>query len=44
MPSYVETSDLQWFDINSLPDNINPPVKEAIAGCVNIIKLRRDKL
>lgn len=22
-----ETTDLQWFDINSLPENISPPVK-----------------
>lgn len=36
-----ETSDLQWFDINSLPSNINPPVKEALANCVNRIKLRQ---
>ncbi|MCL2227343.1 MAG: NUDIX hydrolase [Oscillospiraceae bacterium] len=35
-----ETTDLRWFDIDSLPDNLSPPVKPALAKCVEILKDR----
>ena len=33
-----ETIDLQWFDIDSLPSNISPPVIEPLKYCVNYLK------
>jgi len=38
-----ETTDLQWFDINSLPENISPPVVEPLKHCVNMLKCRFSK-
>jgi len=35
-----ETVDLQWFDIDNLPDNISPPSAEPLRRCVEILKSR----
>jgi ADP-ribose pyrophosphatase YjhB (NUDIX family)/ribosomal protein S18 acetylase RimI-like enzyme len=35
-----ETSDLQWFKIDSLPDNISPPTIPALKRCVEILRER----
>lgn len=36
-----EITDLQWFDINSLPSNINPPIQDSLSNCIKIIKQRQ---
>lgn len=36
-----ETTDLQWFDIDSLPTNISPPVIEPLKCCVELLKSRQ---
>jgi len=36
-----ETVDLQWFDIDRLPENISPPVVEPLRRCVEVLKSRR---
>ena len=36
-----ETDDLQWFEINNLPDNISPPVVTVIKKCIDILKERK---
>lgn len=36
-----ETTDLQWFDMDSLPADISPPVKEALKHCVELLKSRQ---
>jgi len=33
-----ETSDLRWFDIDDLPENISPPVKKPLTKCLETIK------
>jgi ribosomal protein S18 acetylase RimI-like enzyme len=38
-----ETSDLQWFSIDELPENISPPVKPALTRCVDVIRERMIK-
>jgi len=35
-----ETSDLQWFDIDKLPENISPPVLPALGQCIDLLKKR----
>jgi len=35
-----ETTDLRWFEIDSLPENISPPVQKPLAQCINILKKR----
>ena len=35
-----ETSDLQWFSLDELPENISPPVKPALAWCVKLLRER----
>ena len=36
-----ETTDLQWFHINSMPDNLSPPTRLVLARCVELLKERR---
>jgi len=36
----TETTDLRWFDINSLPENISPPVQKPLAQCIDILRAR----
>ena len=38
-----ETSDLQWFEIDDLPESISPPDKPAFLRCVEVLKMRRIK-
>ena len=33
-----EVSELKWFDINEIPDNISPPDKKAFDSFINFIK------
>jgi 8-oxo-dGTP pyrophosphatase MutT (NUDIX family)/GNAT superfamily N-acetyltransferase len=33
-----ETTDLRWFKLNELPDNISPPVKPALKRCVEVLR------
>ena len=35
-----ETSDLQWFHLDELPENISPPVKPVLIQCVEVLKER----
>ena len=35
-----ETTDLQWFTIDALPENISLPVKPVIKRCVEVLKTR----
>ena len=35
-----ETTDLRWFEIDNLPDNISPPVKKPLAICLEILENR----
>lgn len=35
-----ETIELQWFDIDSLPESISPPVIKSLEYCVKMIKSR----
>ena len=35
-----ETTDLRWFGINELPENISPPVKPALKKCLDILTQR----
>jgi NADH pyrophosphatase NudC (nudix superfamily) len=35
-----EVTDLQWFSIDELPENISPPVRPAMRRCVELLKSR----
>lgn len=35
-----ETTDVKWFSIDALPENISPPVVEPLWCCVNVLKQR----
>ena len=35
-----ETLDLQWFDLESLPENISPPVRKSLSCFVEKMKQR----
>jgi 8-oxo-dGTP pyrophosphatase MutT (NUDIX family) len=35
-----ETTALQWFELDFLPDKISPPVKKPLAWCIDILKKR----
>ncbi|MCL2236336.1 MAG: NUDIX hydrolase [Defluviitaleaceae bacterium] len=35
-----ETTDLQWFAIDDLPENISPPARPVLANCVEVLKKR----
>ena len=37
-----ETTELCWFVLDELPDNISPPVKPALQRCVEVLKARLD--
>lgn len=37
-----ETSDLQWFEFEKLPDNISPPVIPVLACCVDLLRKREN--
>jgi len=39
-----ETTDLRWFDIDNLPENISPPVMKPLAQCLKFIKNREMRL
>jgi 8-oxo-dGTP pyrophosphatase MutT (NUDIX family) len=36
-----ETTDLQWFDIDALPDNIMPILHRPLARCLEVLRARR---
>jgi 8-oxo-dGTP pyrophosphatase MutT (NUDIX family)/RimJ/RimL family protein N-acetyltransferase len=38
-----ETSDLQWFEIDDLPESISPPDKPAFLRCVEVLKTRNNQ-
>lgn len=38
-----EMSDLQWFEIDNLPDNISPPTIPALTRCVEVLRERMIK-
>ena len=40
IPQTNETTDLKWFDIDNLPENISPPDKPAFRRCVEVLKER----
>lgn len=33
-----EVTDLQWFDVHSIPENISPPVKPGLTRFVDMLK------
>ena len=35
-----ETTDLQWFGLDELPENISPPVKPALKRCLEVLRER----
>jgi len=35
-----ETTDLKWFDINNLPENISPPCIPILKKCVELLRVR----
>jgi len=37
-----ETTDLQWFRLDELPEKISPPVKPALRKCVEVLKERTE--
>lgn len=37
-----EVTDLAWFDIDNLPENISPPSIPALKKCVEVLKERND--
>lgn len=37
-----ETSDLRWFELDCLPENISPPVKKPLEWCVDFLKKQRN--
>ena len=40
MPEANETTDLQWFPLDELPDNISPPVRPALKRCLEVLTAR----
>ena len=36
-----EVAELQWFDINNMPDNINPPSSSGLKKCLEVLRNRR---
>jgi 8-oxo-dGTP pyrophosphatase MutT (NUDIX family)/ribosomal protein S18 acetylase RimI-like enzyme len=38
-----EITDLRWFSVDALPDNISPPVKPALVRCVEVLRERMIK-
>jgi 8-oxo-dGTP pyrophosphatase MutT (NUDIX family)/NTP pyrophosphatase (non-canonical NTP hydrolase) len=38
-----ETTDLRWFGPDELPENISPPVKPALARCLELLKNKAEK-
>jgi len=38
-----ETSELKWFSIYELPDNISPPDKPAFLRCVEVLRERKQR-
>ena len=35
-----ETTDLKWFGLDELPENISPPVKPILKRCLEVLKQR----
>jgi 8-oxo-dGTP pyrophosphatase MutT (NUDIX family) len=33
-----ETTDLKWFPVDGLPENISPPVKPALEKCAEMLR------
>jgi len=40
-PQTDETTDLRWFGLDELPENISPPVKPALRKCVEVLSARQ---
>ena len=40
MKQTAETTDLQWFDLDNLPENILPPATAALKQCLKVLKAR----
>ncbi|MCL2198545.1 MAG: NUDIX hydrolase [Defluviitaleaceae bacterium] len=40
LPQTDETTELRWFDINNLPENISPPVVPIMKKCVEFLRSR----
>ncbi|MDR3121935.1 MAG: NUDIX hydrolase [Clostridiales bacterium] len=38
-----ETSDLRWFEIDNLPENISPPTIPVLKRCVEVLKERQNR-
>jgi len=38
LPQAEEVSDLKWFSLDDLPDNISPPCKLPLRRCVEVLK------
>lgn len=38
-----EVSELKWFDINEIPDNISPPDKKAFDSFINFINSKESQ-
>ena len=36
-----ETVDLQWFDLDNIPENISPPVVPVLKQCIDVLKKRQ---
>ena len=39
--STSETTDLQWFELDNLPDSISPPVIPVLTKCIDILRGRK---
>jgi hypothetical protein len=37
-----ETTDIQWFKLDELPENISPPVKPVLKRCLEVLINRQD--
>jgi len=38
-----ETTDLRWFELNKLPEQISPPVKPVLKRCLEVLKAKEMK-
>ena len=37
-----ETTDLKWFDIDNIPNNISPPNYQSLKKCIELLKAREN--